>query len=129
MNALKELIDRVEQGTGYDNELNKAVALALGWSIETGLPQGLRWRKPDGSLTAGNPESEDAVNATGSLDAVIALIEAKRPGQSRDMLHEALDEMGMRAWRGWRGENPMLPQMARAALIVLLRALKETSHA
>lgn len=80
MTDLSALIERVESGAGYDNELNKNVALALGWTIETGLPQGLRWRKPDGTLTAGNPEYEDAINATGSLDAVLSLIEAKLPG-------------------------------------------------
>ncbi|MBA4220145.1 MAG: hypothetical protein C0458_05375 [Methylobacterium sp.] len=128
MADLEELIERVESGTGYDNELNKDIALALGWSIETGLPQGLRWRRPDGSLTASNPEYEEPFNVTGSLDAVLALIEAKRSElpdiSAADFLAGCIDEMMQ---RGWRPDEPNGPQICRAALAGLLRAL-ETQH-
>jgi hypothetical protein len=66
---LTALIERVESGTGWDRELDGKIVRALSGSKDHWFPFS------DGFMT-----EHTAPELTGSLDAVIRLIEAKLPG-------------------------------------------------
>ena len=78
--TLTALAERVEGLTGPCRETDKAIALALGWTTEapprdSDRPMPHLWVGPDGSREMASPP-----HWTGSLDAVVALIERELPG-------------------------------------------------
>jgi hypothetical protein len=112
---LTSLIERVEGGVGPDRELDCKVVRALSGSTD-------HWfAGPGGFMT-----ESTAPALTASLDAVVSLIEAKLPGRARDLLQDALDDMGT---RGWDSTIPEMPQIVRAALSTALRAIQESRNA
>ena len=121
LQRLAHIVARLEGGFGPDPRLNAEIDCALRFP-------GHRPAEPtdfDGKFgyAPGNIKCEhgflQAHHYTSRLDDVVELIESKMPGRSRDLLQEALDAMGV---TGWRTDAPMLPQMARAAMLSFLRA-------
>lgn len=106
---LTALIERVESGTGRDERVDWEILCLIDPRAER-----------SGALP-GDPRY------TTSLDAVLSLIEAKLPditdSSPADFLAACIDEM---MTRGWRPDEPNGPQICRAALASLLRALQES---
>lgn len=122
--SLAPIIARLEGGFGSDPRLNAEIDCAFRFP-------GRRPAEPtdfDGRFgyTPGSIKCEhgflQAHHYTSRLDDVVELIESKMPGRSRDLLQEALSAMGS---TGWQRSAPILPQMARAAMISFLRAYCE----
>jgi hypothetical protein len=67
---MKDLIERLEKGTGPDRELGNQIPVALGyiWNgrLSSGNPRG-QWEHPDGRTL---PDSD----FTGSIDAALSLV-------------------------------------------------------
>lgn len=118
------LISKLEGLSGPDREVGREVLLACGWrKTFVGHFYGpMHLWSPSG---AGRSYDEDVLPCpTASIDAAIGLIEEKQ-GEigttAADLLHEAINDM---LTNGWRPDRPQAPQIARAALIALLRALE-----
>lgn len=119
--TLARIITRLEQGCGSDPRLNAEIDCAFRFPghrpAEPTDFEG-RFGYSPGSIKCDHGFLQ-AHRYTSRLDDVIELVESKMPGRSRDLLQEALGAMGA---AGWRTDSPMLPQMARAAMISFLRA-------
>lgn len=135
MSALSELRERVEKASGPDRELDARIALFAGdFSIRMDAGHGYRiFRgKPEryqASILSGSGTEGDACRALGysvlsvlrytaSIDAALALVERKLPGQGWSLLEDALylDRMSVK--------GPITDDLPRIIVIVLLRALE-----
>lgn len=119
---IDELIERVERGTGADRELDGKIARALSGSKDHWFP-----------FAGGFTTEQTAPPLSGSLDAVLALIEEKLPGAFGDVDLGALpvDQplYGARLfsadWDPWKNAAAEAASPARALLAAFLKAHKE----
>lgn len=121
LQAIAYLVARLEGGFGSDPRLNAEIDCALRFPghrpAEPTDFEG-RFGYSPGSIKCEHGFLQ-AHHYTSRLDDVVELIESRMPGRSRDLLQEALAQMGV---AGWREDAPMLSQMARASMISFLRA-------
>lgn len=142
--AVKDLLERLRGATGPDRELDGAIVLALGGPPETALPfqADVAWTyRGGGEWFTPSPRSIglDIVwkcpPYTASLDAALALVEAKLPGVSpavgqnvhHGYWHARLSKVGDEDGPFTVGEADA-PTPALALLIALLEALKDKEH-
>lgn len=125
---LTSLIERVESGVGPDRELDGWVAQAVLGATHDDEPEPYRkWTlpRPDGSRSTGS----DVVmirHYTASLDAVLALIEAKLPGWDFAFRRQ-MSCMGA-VWLHQKHEGYHASSPARALLAGTLRAIQESRN-
>lgn len=84
---LSKLIERVENATGPDRELDLELANVAGWRCD-----GDWLYTPDGAMAAFTADSPPAY--TSSLDAALALVEEKLPGWTR-LVDATAPELGI----------------------------------
>lgn len=114
---LRESLSLVKEATGPDREIDRRLALALGWkTFETARKDefGVIWKCPaTGFERFGGPW-----DWTASLDAVVSLIEREMPGKARRLLEAALTDLDW-GGRNFEGRWPGLPFAQRLVLSLL----------
>jgi hypothetical protein len=126
MTDLSALIERVESGTGSDRELDGKIVRALSGSTDHWFP-----------FAGGFMTEHTAPELTGSLDAVLSLIEAKLSGMSWEVRRSGFGAPSQAMlWDPMK--SPPVSTIARtsvetspirALLPAALRAIQETRNA
>ena len=146
MSAISELLERVEKATGADREIDAALynllhtdnfrPVAFNAFVQDDPEYFDLGRYHDGWLvgkTKRDVYAEDLERFTDSLDAALALVEAKLPGWSYGVAmrgdklrREGCDDERAYAWlkNGEQAEADA-PTLALALCLALLRALEE----
>lgn len=120
---LTALVERVESGS--DRELDFDILIAFGWRDER--KYGFLADLGGEHYWIGSPDcwNGEPPFVTSSLDDAISLAERVLPeitdNSAADFLAGAIEEMMQ---RGWRPSDPNVPQIARAVIAALLRALQ-----
>lgn len=137
---LSSLLERVREATGPDRELDAAIAVALQIGARKNLPDDLQYlREASRSdecapgtywfISRSGMSLRTAENYTASLDAALSLVERRQPGESFNVLKEAMPLVWKRLWpeRFKIDDQEQLRRLPLAICeIVVSRALLET---
>lgn len=128
MTDLTALIERVENGSGPDREVDFDIARFEGWTQHSDESDPVYARRP--GLWWAEPGEDWSVCATppyytSSLDAAVSLVERVLPREVPDILREALSALGKKHhWHICFPQPGQMAELPRFVLAGLLRALQ-----